>query len=219
MPPPVSPSKELFVSQDVAHLRQIPSSADMSTEKDANSGACCESPGQSKCTNGTQEQICPPSLLSKQPHLTLNDPKSRHARNPAATTQPICRPLSVLNTTSDVEAGAPSVCPCCHLRRRSSMESVEPRSPKYVHTVLDDCCSIFCPDLSLPLATHSPNARQHIGHSRLCEQVQSPPGVACGQLAEVQSSPCSSDNYTTAGRCADSVEENDASCWAAGDYD
>src|SRR4051794_36957277 len=87
MPSPVSPFKELFIPQDVAHLRQIPSSADMSTENDANSGACCESPGQSKCTNGTQEQ------LSKQPRLTPSNPKSPHARNPAATTQPICRPL------------------------------------------------------------------------------------------------------------------------------
>jgi hypothetical protein len=83
---------------------------------------------------------------------------------------PIRRRPSLLIPKVDIKNDAPEVCPCCHLRRRSSAEGSGLRSPKHIHTALDECCGQFCPDLSLPQAGYSPIARPHVGHSRLCEE-------------------------------------------------
>ena len=97
-------------------------------------------------------------------------PMSREIADSALESGPIRRRPSLLIPKVDIKNDAPEVCPCCHLRRRSSAEGSGLRSPKHIHTALDECCGQFCPDLSLPQARYSPIARPHVGHSRLCEE-------------------------------------------------
>jgi hypothetical protein len=123
--------------------------------------------GQSRLdeTWSSQEQ----NHASPSPTL-LPHSMSRATTDSALESGPIRRRPSLLIPKVDVKNDALDVCPCCHLRRRSSTESAGLRSPKHIHTALDECCSPFCPDLSLPQAGHSPVARPHVGHSRLCEE-------------------------------------------------
>ena len=103
-------------------------------------------------------------------HTLLTRSTSRVTTDSALEGRSIRRRPSLLIPKVDAQNDAPDVCPCCHLRRRSSAESAGLRSPKHIHTALDECCSPFCPDLSLPQAGCSPIARPHVRHSRLCEQ-------------------------------------------------
>jgi hypothetical protein len=108
------------------------------------------------------------------PHHISTSPSSSPASPTypmsALESGPIRRRPSLLIPKVDIKNDAPEVCPCCHLRRRSSAEGSGLRSPKHIHTALDECCGQFCPDLSLPQAGYSPIARPHVGHSRLCEE-------------------------------------------------
>jgi hypothetical protein len=129
------------------------------------------------------EALTPPASPPPESSLPREVTYPRHtstspSSSPASPTYPmsalesgpIRRRPSLLIPKVDIKNDAPEVCPCCHLRRRSSAEDSGLRSPKHIHTALDECCSQFCPDLSLPQAGYSPIARPHVGHSRLREE-------------------------------------------------
>jgi hypothetical protein len=178
--PAASPLKSTFVPQEVAHLNHIATSGEMPTDNDA--VACSDGAGMVNQTKTPQDRSS--SLPSPLPHFVPGCPKLRATVNAASNSRPVHQRSAVSNPRFDVEDGTPDVCPCCHLRRRSSAETAEVRSPKYIHTALDDCCGNFCPDLSLSGTVSSPTTHPHIGHSRLCEQVQSPHDFASDQLVE-----------------------------------
>jgi hypothetical protein len=117
-----------------------------------------------------------------------NDSSASSSSTPTSTSLPIHCQSPFLHPRFDIEDGNPIVCPCCHLRRRSSERKAALHSPKYIHTAFDDCCSNFCPDLSLDKDESSPSTQLHRGHSRLCEELQIPYDLASDQDVNLKGS-------------------------------
>jgi len=130
------------------------------------------------------------SHSSSSPDTRRSHPNSPNIAIMGPASRPIHRRPSLINPRVDIEDSAPEVCPSCRLRRRSSAETAELRSPKHVHTVLDKCCGRYCPDITLSQAEYPQNARPRIGHSRLSGQLQGPGGFAGDQSVGSQ---CPSD--------------------------
>src|SRR4051794_15498501 len=143
---PVSPFKQHFVPRDVAHLHHVPNSAVIPTvdgeDADWNGPDWVDhtrTPPEQK-----QSSWLPSSPLSDIP----NHRASRDTEKSILVNRQTQRRPSITSLSIDVEDSALTICPCCHLRRPSSVETAELRSPKSVHIVLDMCCGEFCPDLS-----------------------------------------------------------------------
>jgi hypothetical protein len=161
--PLASPPPEPSVPRDVTCPHHISTSADR--QIDTHAHACWD--GQNWLNDAWISQG--QSYASSSP-ASPTYPMSREIADPALESGLIRRRPSLLITKVDIKTDAPDICPCCHLRRRSSAENSGLRSPKHIHTTLDECCGQFCPDLSLPQAGYSPIVRPHVGHSRLCEE-------------------------------------------------
>jgi hypothetical protein len=165
--PPSSPLPESSATQDVTCPHRISTSAGQQIGTHAH--ACWD--GQTWLNDTWSLQGRNHASLSP---TSLAHPMSREEAGSALESGPIRRRPSLLIPKGDIQNDAPDICPCCHLRRRSSAESIGLRSPKHIHTALDECCNQFCPDLSLPQAGYSPIARPHVGRSRLCEETSWP---------------------------------------------
>jgi hypothetical protein len=159
--PLASPLPESSIPRDVTYPHHISTSA--GRRIDTRAHACWDERNWLDDTWISQGR----NHASSSP-TSLTNPMPREIVDSALESGPIhCRP-SLVFPKVDTKNDVPDVCPSCHLRRRSAAESAVLRSPKHNHTALDECCSQFCPDLSLP--EYSPTARPHVGHSRLCEE-------------------------------------------------
>lgn len=117
---------------------------------------------------------CPPAVSLLPPVVTSTYSRAENDMNVVSSRPPIPCRLSLGSLQSDIEDANHAVCPCCHLRRRSSTKSPGLHSTKYIHTASDDCCSDFCPDLSLNDSSFSFTAHPNIEHSKLCEEIETP---------------------------------------------
>ena len=211
---PVSPFMQHFIPRDVAHLHHVPTSAVIPTADDVDA-------------EQKHSSWLPSSSLSVIP----NRRASHDTEKPILMSRPTQRRPSLMDLRIDVEDGAPSVCPSCHLRRRSSVETAELRSPKSVHIVLDMCCGEFCPDLSLTQVESPPIAHPRARHSRLCEQQQSSQGPTSAQQVDVQSITIPPDEKIRCDQTSDNIpsdvqesdktcaKEDEVGCWSPGDFD
>jgi hypothetical protein len=215
---PDAPFKQHFVPRDVAHLHHVPNSA-LIPPADTGDADSCDHP-----------QTPPEQKHSSPPFVTPNRRASYDTEQPTLMNRPLQRRSSLITPRVDVEDGALSVCPSCHLRRRSSVEAAELRSPKTIHIVLDMCGGEFCPDLSAAQAASPPIAHPHVRHSRLCEQQQSCQGRMSAQQPDVRditTPPDDGIHYDQADRDVPSGEqesekigtEDESGCWSTGDFD
>jgi len=228
--PPASSFNNGFVPRNVTRVYRRSTSTDV--------------PSDNNVAWAPQQQNRSSSLTSSPSPVVLSQPTWRGTEHAAGSARlPIRRRRpSVFRPRVDIEDGAPSVCPCCHLRRRSSAESTEQRSPKYIHTVLDECWRNFCPDLSLPRAGYSPprSHSPHVGHSPLCEQLPIPRSQTSDEVVDLSGStpgsfdgfdsqcnqddlkisPCVTSSSTTCTEDDDDDDDNNNnSCWSARDFD
>ena len=155
---PDSPFKQHFVPRDVAHLHHVPNSALIPT---ADNGPDCFDH-----TRTPPEQKHSSWLPSLPLSVIPNHQASHDTEQPILMSRPLQRRPSLINPRIDVEDGALSVCPSCHLRRRSSVEATELRSPKSIHMVLDMCGGEFCPDLSVAFPPIAVDARRRYSQKR-----------------------------------------------------
>jgi len=172
--PPFSPFKKSFVPRDVVHLHNVPSSAETPTtitttnnNNNSNADACwdgCWLDLLWALPEQTQYPLLTPVTPTRQTTqaAATADPTSQSSH------PPIRRRPSLINPRVDIEGNAPKVCPCCHMRCRSSTNL---RSPKYIHNAFDECCGDFCPDLVLSQSHSGPTSHPNIGHSGLCNQL------------------------------------------------
>jgi len=210
---PVSPFMQHFVPRDVAHLHHVPNSAVIPTADDADA-------------EQKHSSWLPSSPLSVIP----NRRASHDTEKPTLMSRPTQRRPSLMDLRIDVEDIAPSVCPSCHLRRRSSVETAELRSPKSIHIVLDMCNGEFCPDLSLA-QVESPPVAPPRRHSRLCEQQQISQGPTSAQQVDVECITIGPDERIRCDQTGDNIpsgvqesdkicaKEDEAECWSPGDFD
>jgi hypothetical protein len=115
---PVSPFMQHFVPRDVAHLHHVPGSAVIPTADDVDA-----------------EQKHSSWLPSSSLSIIPNRRASHDTEKPILMSRPTQRRPSLMDLRIDVEDSASRVCPSCHLRRRSSVETADLRSPKSVHIV------------------------------------------------------------------------------------
>jgi hypothetical protein len=210
---PASPFMQHFVPRDVAHLHHVPTSVVIPTADDVDA-------------EQKHSSWLPSSSLSVIP----NRRASHDTEKPILMSRPTQRRPSLMDLRIDVEDGAPSVCPSCHLRRRSSVETAELRSPKSVHIVLDMCCGEFCPDLSLAQVESPPIAHPRARHSRLCEQQQSSQGPTSAQRVDVQGTTTPPEEKICCDEAGEDIpsgvqesdktaKEDEVRCWSPGDFD
>jgi hypothetical protein len=226
---PVSPLKQHFVPRDVAHLHHVPTSAVIPTADDVD--ADWNRPDWSDHARTPPEQKHSSWLPSPPLSVIPNCRASHDTEELILMSRPTQRRPSLMDPRIDVEDSAPSVCPCCHLRRRSSVETAELRSPKSVHIVLAICSSEFCPDLSLAQVESPTIAHPRIRHSRLCDQQQSSQDPTSTQQADVQGVTIPPDERIPRDQTGDNIpsgvqesdktcaEEDEAGCWSPGDFD
>jgi hypothetical protein len=161
--PLASPPPESSVPRDVTYPHLISPSA--GRQIDTHAHTCRDRqnrPNDARISQGRNHTSSSPTSPIYLMSLEIADS--------ALESGPICCRHSLLIPKVDIKNDVPDVCPCCHLRRRSSAKSSGLHSPKHIHTTLDECCGQFCPDLSPPNVGYSPIARPHVGHSRLCEE-------------------------------------------------
>ena len=167
--PPISPIKDSFIPRHLHHS-QLPA------EKPTNEHA------DTYHWSGPAwfELTMTPGKRNHFSSLPSTPPAKASARSRAQS----IRGLPLLSNPNEIriEDNAADVCPCCHLRRRSSNELHLPKA----HTPLDECCGEFCPDLALPDAASPPPVHPHLGHSRLCEEVESPRDLPSDRQARVK---------------------------------
>lgn len=225
---PDSPFKRHFVPRDVTHLHHVPNSALILTadngDADGNGSDYFDhtrTPPERK-----HSSWLPSSPLSAIP----NHRASHNTEQPILMGRPLQRRPSLTYPRIDVEDSALSVCPACHLRRRSSVEAAELRSPKSIYIVLDMCGGEFCPDLSVAQVASPPIAHPRVRHSRLCEQQQNSQGPASAQKVDVQDIAIPPDERICYDRTDNNIPsgvqesekivvEDEAGCWSAGDFD
>jgi hypothetical protein len=224
----VSPFQKSFVPQKFTTIRHVNTSAEVSFGKNIDEGW-----NETMSFNHTRRESSFSSLPSSVPRIIPSHPKSHDTMNGPSTGLSICHQPSILNPKSDIEDGIPTVCPCCHLRRRSSTENIELRSPKYIHAPHDDYCGDFCPDLSISNIVSLPTARRHNRHSKLCEELKSSYDFGNNETVDLQNTAFPSDislirqssknGRKTGSRateyCTNLMENNDVNWWAAGDFD
>jgi hypothetical protein len=225
----VSSFKQHFVPRDVAHLHHVPTSAVIPTADDVNADS--GGPDWFDHTRTPLEQKHSSWLPSSPLSVIPNRRASHDTETPILMGRPTQRRPSLMNPRIDVEDSAPSVCPCCHLRRRPSVEAAELRSPKSVRIILDMCCGEFCPDLSLASTESPPIIHPRVRHSRLCEQQQSSQGPTSAQRVDVQGITNPSDERIRFDQTGDNIpsgvqesdkicaKEDEAGCWSPGDFD
>jgi hypothetical protein len=223
-----SPLQESFVPRKLASLQHVDTSAEISIDKNIDDGW-----NDASSLNHTRCQSSFSSLPSPVPRIVPSHPKLHDAMNTGSKRRPICRQPSILNPRSDIEDGIPTVCPCCHLRRHSSPENSELRSPKCIHTPNDDCCSDFCPDISISNIVSLPTARRYMRHSKLYQELKSPHNLGNNETADVENTffprdvlsvgQSSQNNGKTSScvpeNCTTSMGDDDVNWWAADDFD
>ena len=225
---PASPFMQHFVPRDVAHLHHVPASVVIPTPDDVD--ADWNGPDWSEHTRTPPEQKHSSWLPSSPLSVIPNRRASHDTEKPILLSRPAQRQPSLTNPRIDVEDSAPSVCPCCHLRRRSSVETADLRSPKSIHIVLDMCSGEFCPDLSLAQVESPPIAHPRARHSRLCEQQQSSQGPTNAQQVDVQGITILPDERIRCDQTGDNIpsgvqesdktaKEDEVGCWSPGDFD
>lgn len=225
---PDFPFKQHFVPRDVAHLHHVPNSALIPTAD--NRDADRNGSDYFDHTRTPPEQKYSSWLPSSPLSATPNHRASHDTEQPTVMGRPLQRRPSLTHPRIDVEDGALSVCPSCHLRRRSSVEAAELRSPKSIHIVLDMYGGEFCPDLSVAQIPSPPIAHPRVRHSRLCEKHQNFQGPTSAQQVDVQDVTIPPDEGIHCGQTDGNipsgvqesekiVAEDETRCWSAGDFD